>query len=62
MAVVGSTDETTQFRINRGYRLLELLKQKEAEGYDVGVQVLLLYACVMGYFDDFNLLLTRFFK
>jgi len=62
LAIVGSTDETTRFKINRGYRLIEMLKQREGEGYDTGVQILLLYACIRWLFDDLTLQYTRALK
>ena len=45
-------DETTQFVLNRGIRLIELLKQKQFYPLTVKEQVILIYAGMRGYLDN----------
>jgi len=48
-------DEATQFTLNRGARLVELLKQANSDPYPVEQQVLMLFAGMNGYLDDMEL-------
>ena len=48
----GDLDETTQTIINRGLRLVELLKQKPYRPYDVHAIILALYAGLYGFLDS----------
>ena len=45
-------DPATQKKLDRGYRMVELLKQPQYQPMDVADQVLSLYAGTRGYFDD----------
>ena len=45
-------DPATQAQLDRGYRMVELLKQPQAQPMDVEDQVLSLYAGTRGYFDE----------
>lgn len=45
-------DEETQSRLNRGKRIVELLKQGQFKPLPVAYQVAILYAVVNGYFDQ----------
>ena len=44
-------DETTRFTLNRGVRLVELLKQPHSQPLSVEKQILCLFAGMMGYLD-----------
>ena len=44
-------DPATQAQLDRGYRMVELLKQPQAQPMDVEDQVMSLYAGTRGYFD-----------
>jgi len=48
-------DEETKQVLDRGYKLTELLKQKQYDPYTIQEQVTLLYAGVKGYLDKFTL-------
>jgi len=48
-------DEATQFTLNRGARLVELLKQKNNDPLPVELQVLILFVGMKGYCDDLEL-------
>ena len=48
----GDLDETTQTTINRGLRLVELLKQKPYRPYDVHAILIALYAGLYGFLDN----------
>jgi len=48
-------DEETKQVLDRGYKLTELLKQKQYDPYTIQEQVILLYAGVKGYLDKFSL-------
>merc|ERR1712025_1000840 len=48
-------DEATQFTLNRGARLVELLKQKNSSPLPVEQQVLMLFCGMEGYLDDLEL-------
>ncbi|MCX6117913.1 MAG: F0F1 ATP synthase subunit alpha [Proteobacteria bacterium] len=48
-------DATTQRTLNRGARLVEILKQGQYQPAQVGVQVAIIYAATKGYLDDFEL-------
>jgi proton translocating ATP synthase F1 alpha subunit len=45
-------DDTTQFTLNRGVRLIELLKQKQFQPLEVKEQVILVYSGMNGYLDN----------
>ncbi len=47
-------DKETQKTLNRGARLMELLKQAQYMPLEVGVQVVLIYAGTKGYLDHFD--------
>jgi len=47
-------DEETKRVLDRGYKLTELLKQKQFDPYTVQEQVILLYAGLKGYLDQFT--------
>jgi F-type H+-transporting ATPase subunit alpha len=44
-------DAATQYRLDRGYRMVELLKQPQFEPLSVADQVISIYAGTKGYFD-----------
>jgi len=48
-------DEETKQVLDRGYKLTELLKQKQYDPYTIQEQVILLYAGIKGYLDKFSL-------
>jgi proton translocating ATP synthase F1 alpha subunit len=48
----GDLDEATQTTINRGLRLVELLKQKPYKPYDVHHIIIILYAGLYGFLDN----------
>jgi len=45
-------DKVTQMRLNRGERMMEILKQKQYEPMVVEEQVVVLYAAIKGFLDD----------
>jgi F-type H+/Na+-transporting ATPase subunit alpha len=45
-------DAATQARLDRGYRMVELLKQKQYAPMDVGDQILVIYAGTHGHLDS----------
>ena len=45
-------DPVTQRRVDRGYRLVELLKQPQYKPVDVVDQIIAIYAATKGYMDD----------
>jgi F-type H+-transporting ATPase subunit alpha len=45
-------DKATQSQLDRGYRMVELLKQKQFEPLPMADQVISIYAGTKGYFDD----------
>jgi len=47
-------DETTMFKVQRGLRLVELLKQPHTKPLDVETQILLIYMGMKGYLDTFG--------
>ena len=55
-------DETTQFVLNRGIRLIELLKQKQFYPLTVKEQVILIYAGMRGYLDNLEVSQIEWFK
>jgi F-type H+-transporting ATPase subunit alpha len=55
-------DETTQHTLYRGLRLIELLKQKQSNPLQVGVQVLMIYSGMRGYLDSLTLPQVVLFK
>ncbi len=48
-------DETTQKRLERGKRIVEILKQPQLSPMDVSSQVVILWAIKNGYFDDVSI-------
>ena len=48
-------DETTMFKVQRGLRLVELLKQPHTRPIDVETQILLIFMGMKGYLDTFEL-------
>jgi len=55
-------DESTQHTLFRGLRLIELLKQKQANPIPANIQILLIYAGMKGYLDSLNLSEVSAFK
>jgi F-type H+-transporting ATPase subunit alpha len=55
-------DEATQHTLNRGARLIELLKQRQYFPLDVIKQILLIYAGMNGYLDTLPLPLIEAYK
>jgi len=64
-------DASTRFVLNRGIRLLSVIKQKNRKPFKIELQVLLLFAAMRGYFDNVpenklkefkNFLITFFHK
>lgn len=55
-------DETTQFTLKRGLRLVELLKQGQGVPYTVQEQIILIYAGMFGFLDNLELSEISFFK
>lgn len=51
----GDLDEKTKSQIERGSRMMEILKQKQYVPMDVSEQVILLFAGAFGYLDDIAL-------
>jgi F-type H+-transporting ATPase subunit alpha len=45
-------DAATQSQLDRGYRMVELLKQRQYQPMEVTDQILVIYAGVNGYLDD----------
>ena len=45
-------DPATQARLDRGYRMVELLKQPQYQPYPVEEQIVSIYAVTKGYLDD----------
>jgi F-type H+-transporting ATPase subunit alpha len=45
-------DAATQARLDRGYRMVEILKQPQYKPLNVVDQILIIYAGVSGYVDD----------
>jgi proton translocating ATP synthase F1 alpha subunit len=55
-------DDATQFTLNRGVRLIELLKQQQFKPLTVKEQIILVYAGMEGYLDDLNVSEIESFK
>ena len=55
-------DEATQHTLYRGLRLIELLKQKQANPLPANVQIILIYAGMKGFLDRFSLINVAKFK
>jgi len=55
-------DEITQHTLNRGARLIELLKQKQYEPLELVPQLLVIYAGMKGYLDDVPMKAVTTFK
>eukprot|EP00463_Aulacantha_scolymantha_P003288 TRINITY_DN412_c0_g1_i1.p1 TRINITY_DN412_c0_g1~~TRINITY_DN412_c0_g1_i1.p1 ORF type:complete len:229 (+),score=38.68 TRINITY_DN412_c0_g1_i1:386-1072(+) len=54
-SIASDLDEATQFTLNRGARLVELLKQKNSSPLAVDQQILLLFCGMYGYLDDLEI-------
>ena len=50
-AFASDLDKASQAQLERGRRLVEVLKQKQGEPLDIEVQVLLIYSATKGYLD-----------
>jgi F0F1-type ATP synthase alpha subunit len=48
-------DETTQHTLYRGLRLIELLKQKQANPIPVNIQIIMIYSGMRGYLDRLSM-------
>jgi len=55
-------DETTTHRINRGLKIVELMKQPPYRPLDLGAQLLLIYGVTNAFFDDLSSKQVRAFK
>jgi proton translocating ATP synthase F1 alpha subunit len=55
-------DESTQYALNRGLRLIELLKQKQYTPLPVLEQIVLIFAGMHGYLDNLDVSLISGFK
>jgi proton translocating ATP synthase F1 alpha subunit len=55
-------DETTQFTLKRGLRLVELLKQGQGVPFTVQEQIILIYAGMFGFLDNLELSEIALFK
>jgi proton translocating ATP synthase F1 alpha subunit len=55
-------DEATQYALNRGLRLIELLKQKQYEPLAIDFQVILIFAGMFGFLDNLPVSLVLDFK
>jgi proton translocating ATP synthase F1 alpha subunit len=55
-------DESTQYTLNRGLRLIELLKQKQYRPLSVTQQVVLIYIGMNGYLDELTVSAIGEFK
>jgi proton translocating ATP synthase F1 alpha subunit len=55
-------DEVTQHTLFRGLRLIELLKQKQANPLQANIQILLIYSGMKGYLDRLSLIQVSKFK
>jgi proton translocating ATP synthase F1 alpha subunit len=55
-------DDTTMFKVQRGLRLVELLKQPHTKPLDVETQILLIYMGMHGYLDVLEVSIINKFK
>ncbi len=55
-------DPATQAKLDRGYRMVELLKQSQYQPMDVAEQIVSLYAGTRGYLDDIPVAKVREFE
>ena len=55
-------DEATQHTLFRGLRLIELLKQKQANPLEANIQIILIYSGMRGYLDKLSLTQVTEFK
>ncbi|MFN7733416.1 MAG: F0F1 ATP synthase subunit alpha [Pirellula sp.] len=55
-------DPATQAKLDRGYRMVELLKQSQYQPMDVAEQIVSLYAGTRGYLDDIPVAKVRDFE
>jgi F-type H+-transporting ATPase subunit alpha len=55
-------DPATQAKLDRGYRMVELLKQSQYQPMDVAEQIVSLYAGTRGYLDDIAVAKVREFE
>ncbi len=51
-AFASDLDDATKAQLNRGYRLVEMLKQPQYQPYKVEEQVVIIYAASKGYLDE----------
>jgi F-type H+-transporting ATPase subunit alpha len=45
-------DKTTQSQLNRGEKMVEILKQPQYQPMDVSEQIMIIFAGINGYLDD----------
>lgn len=55
-------DATTQYQLNHGAHMMELLKQKRFDALDVADQVIAIYAAKEGFIDDVDLAHVTLFR
>lgn len=55
-------DETTLFKVRRGQRLVELLKQPHTSPLSIGMQVVMLFLGMNGYLDNWEVLTIKALK
>ncbi len=55
-------DPATQAKLDRGYRMVELLKQQQYQPMDVAEQIIGLYAATRGHMDDVPVDKVRVFE
>lgn len=55
-------DETTQHTLFRGVRLIELLKQKQANPIPTNIQIIMIYSGMKGFLDKLNMIEVVKFK
>ncbi|MGE5583159.1 MAG: F0F1 ATP synthase subunit alpha [Bacillota bacterium] len=48
-------DKATQARLNRGYRIVEILKQEQYKPMSIYEQIILIYTVTNGYLDDISI-------
>jgi F0F1-type ATP synthase alpha subunit len=60
--IIPFLDETTQHALNRGSRLIELLKQRQYKPLNVESQVVVIYAGMRGFLDQLDVLQVEPFK
>jgi len=55
-------DETTKHVINRGIKIVELMKQPAYAPLDLGAQILIIFGATTGLFDDINIIKLKELK